>query len=65
MTGRLCVIAFCDDECPSHGHIQRMNKEGELEKHPFCYKKVREIPEVIGTEGYEDFPDWCPLEVAS
>ena len=64
MTVRLHTITYCgDDECPSRGAVQHRNKDGETERHPFCYQKVRQIPETIGEDGYEDFPDWCPLEV--
>ena len=64
MVERICVVESCTEEgCPKRGVVQRMNKEGVMVKYPFCYEKCREIPDVIGTEGFEDFPDWCPLEV--
>jgi len=62
---KVCKIEYCDDsECPHCGQIQFKNKEGEMEKHPYCYEKCRQIPEVIASPGYEKFPDWCPLEDA-
>ncbi len=64
MTERIYAVKYCDEhECPNRGSIQRLNKEGETERKPFCYEKCREIPETIGTPNYDDFPDWCPLEV--
>jgi hypothetical protein len=58
-------VEYCgEDECPNRGQIQRMNKDGETEKRPYCYEKCREIPEEITTPGYEKFPNWCPLEDA-
>jgi hypothetical protein len=64
MTRRIHTIEFCgEDECPSRGSVERINRDGVPEREPFCYKKARKIPEVIGTDGFEDFPNWCPLEV--
>ena len=63
MIERLHIIDFCgEDECPSRGSTPGINNEGENKIHPHCYAKNRKIPECIGKEGYEDFPDWCPLE---
>lgn len=66
MSAKVCKVEFCSNsECPKCGEIQFRNKDGETERHPYCYGKDRQIPEEIATPGYEPFPDWCPLEDAS
>ena len=62
---RFCVVESCNEgDCP-HRHEREeteWDETGLFIHYPYCYIAKKKIPEQIGTEGYELFPDWCPLE---
>lgn len=68
MTGqqeyRITEVCGCnDDSCPHHGEFEEKGWDdwGLHPRYPYCYKADKPIPETIGKEGFEAFPDWCPL----
>ena len=60
---RYCEINSCSNSCPHRGEWENETRDewGVYPKRPWCYQADREIPKVINMEGYERFPDWCPL----
>jgi hypothetical protein len=62
------VIACYDEECPHRGDWEEkcnFDDWGMRVHYPYCYKADRRIPSEIGKNGYNDFPDWCPLQIKS
>jgi hypothetical protein len=61
---RITEVCGCnDDSCPHRGEFEEKGWDdwGLHPRYPYCYKADKPIPETIGKEGFEIFPDWCPL----